>query len=63
VVAAFDFWLDLLIGVVIAPWIYYALKWRKNAAQFLYNTDEEIREEWELHYIAKKRSEKYEDDE
>jgi hypothetical protein len=46
-----------LFGAVLllAPWVYYPIKWRKNADQHLFNTDESIRTEWELNYIVDKK--------
>jgi hypothetical protein len=41
----------------------WSRKLRNIPAQFLYNTDEEIREEWELQYIANKRRGRKEEDE
>jgi hypothetical protein len=48
-----------LVGVLLlsAPWVYYPLRWKKNADQFL--GYEGIRTEWELNYIVnKKRNDK-----
>ena len=44
-----------LVGVflLLAPWVYYPIKWRKNAAQNLKHDG--IRAEWELNYIVNNR--------
>jgi len=41
--------------LLVAPWIYYPIKWRKNADTEILLTDENIREEWEFEYIVDKR--------
>src|SRR5262249_31539375 len=48
----------LVFGAVslLAPWVYYPIKWKKNAAQFMGATDEAIQTEWELDYIVNKHS-------
>lgn len=48
----------VLFGAVLllAPWVYYPIKWRKNADQHLFHTDESIRTEWELSYIVNKKT-------
>ena len=50
----------LLLSV---PWIYYRIKWQKNADEFcpkgmpsFLPTDEALRTEWEFYYIARRRS-------
>jgi hypothetical protein len=48
-------WAALLF---IAPWIYYAIKFRKNADQFWDDAREGIRMEWELDYIVGKKAKK-----
>jgi hypothetical protein len=47
----------LVFGAVLllAPWIYYPIKWRKNADQFWRDAREGIQTGWELEYITKKR--------
>jgi hypothetical protein len=47
-----------LFGAVLlsAPWVYYPIKWRKNADQHWGDTDERIRTEWELNYIVNKKT-------
>lgn len=45
-------------ALLLAPWIYYPIKWRKNADQHFGDTDESIRTEWELNYIANKKMSK-----
>jgi hypothetical protein len=44
-----------LVGVflLLAPWVYYPVKWRKNADQF--SEHDGIRTEWELNYIVNKK--------
>lgn len=48
--------------LLIVPWIYYRIKWQKNADEFLpkdepvFPTDEALRTEWELDYIVHKQS-------
>ena len=46
-----------LFGAVLllAPWVYYPIKFRKNADQHMGDTDESIRTEWELNYIVNKK--------
>ena len=41
--------------LLLAPWIYYPIKWKKNAETFPDN-NEGIRTEWELNYINKTMS-------
>jgi hypothetical protein len=47
----------LLFGAVLllVPWVYYPIKWRKNADQHLGEADEAIREQWELNHIVNKK--------
>jgi hypothetical protein len=46
----------LVCGAVLllAPWFYYPIKWRKNADKFSEESPEGIRTEWELEYIVNK---------
>lgn len=40
--------------LLVAPWIYYPIKWRRNADEFSDRGGEAIRKEWELDYIVNK---------
>ena len=40
--------------LLIFFWVYYPIKWRKNADAFV-SASEELLQEWELEYIANKR--------
>jgi hypothetical protein len=50
------------VSLLVVPWIYYPIRWRRNADGFLppgdfrSRTAEALRMEWELRYIADKRS-------
>ena len=50
------------ISLLVVPWIYYSIRWKRNADEFLppgdfgSRTAEALRMEWELKYIADKRS-------
>ena len=50
----------LLFGaaLLLAPWVYYPIKWKRNADQHLDDTDEILRTEWELNYIVNKKTAK-----
>jgi hypothetical protein len=50
----------LLFGaaLLLVPWVYYPIKWRKNADQYLGEADEAIRAEWELNHIVNKKTAK-----
>jgi hypothetical protein len=39
--------------LLLAPWVYYPIKWRKNADHFLERDG--IRTEWELNYVVNKK--------
>jgi hypothetical protein len=47
--------------LLVVPWLYYRYEWNRNAEEFLPSdaphsaTDEAIRQEWEVDYIARKR--------
>jgi hypothetical protein len=41
------------VVLLIAPWVYYSIKWRKNAHELL--ARDGILAEWELNYITHKR--------
>jgi hypothetical protein len=49
-------------SLLVVPWAYYAIRWRRNADELLppgdyrSRTAEALRMEWELEYIADKRS-------
>jgi hypothetical protein len=50
------------LAIFVAPWFVYRHQWKKNAEEFLPSddgapnvTDEAIRQEWELNYIANSR--------
>jgi hypothetical protein len=49
------------VSLLVVPWIYYPIRWRRNADEFLppgdfrSRTAEALRMEWELRYIADKR--------
>lgn len=47
----------LLFGaaLLLVPWVYYPIKWRKNAEQHLGEADEAIRTQWESNYIINKK--------
>ena len=53
---------SLSLGMLIFPWIYYRIKWRKNADEYLppgeavFPVNEALRKNWELAYIVNKRS-------
>ena len=53
---------SLSLGMLIFPWIYYRIKWRKNADEYLppgeavFTVNEALRKNWELAYIVNKRS-------
>jgi hypothetical protein len=51
---------NLLFGAVllVAPLVYYPIKFRKNADQHFGDTTEGIRTEWELKYIVNKKTAK-----
>jgi len=43
--------------ILIVPWIVYRFEWNKNAEAFRpRNTEERIREEWELNYIVDQKT-------
>ena len=51
------------IALLVPPWIWYSIKWKQNADEFLPETwpsptDEALMREWELDYIANKRRSK-----
>jgi hypothetical protein len=50
----------LMFGAVLllAPLVYYPIKWKRNADEHLGDTDELLRTEWELNYIVNKKTSK-----
>jgi hypothetical protein len=48
--------------LMIAPWLYYVWKWRKNADQFSERGTEGIRTEWELEHVVSKKMKPLEDE-
>jgi hypothetical protein len=58
--ARYDSAETLLFGAVLllAPMVYYPIKWRRNADRHLDDADEAIRYEWELDYIVNKKTAK-----
>lgn len=50
----------LLVGALflLAPWVYYPIKWRKNADRYLGDTNEDLRTQWELNYIVSNKRRK-----
>ena len=55
--------LALAYGAVllVAPWAYYPIKWKKNANRFSHDRREGIRTEWELEYVVNKEMKNKED--
>jgi hypothetical protein len=53
---------SLSLGMLIFPWIYYRIKWRKNADEYVppgeavFPVNEALRKNWEQAYIVNKRS-------